>query len=71
MAELLVPEDLIHLWQAGHQGGGRPAGSGADRPGGGGRGGSATQPLCDEIGADFYAANATGTMTRAKEFLPA
>jgi len=26
-----------------------------------------TQRFCDEIGADFYSANATGAVTRAKE----
>jgi len=30
-----------------------------------------TQRFCDEIGADFYAANATGAVTKAKELLPA
>jgi 5-methyltetrahydrofolate--homocysteine methyltransferase len=29
-----------------------------------------TQRFCDEIGADFYAANATGAVTKAKELLP-
>jgi 5-methyltetrahydrofolate--homocysteine methyltransferase len=29
-----------------------------------------TQRFCDEIGADFYAANATGAVTKAKEHLP-
>jgi len=28
-----------------------------------------TQRFCDEIGADFYAANATGAVTKAKELL--
>jgi methanogenic corrinoid protein MtbC1 len=30
-----------------------------------------TQRFCDEIGADFYASNATGAVTKAKELLPA
>jgi 5-methyltetrahydrofolate--homocysteine methyltransferase len=30
-----------------------------------------TQRFCDEIGADFYAANATGAVTMAKNLLPA
>jgi 5-methyltetrahydrofolate--homocysteine methyltransferase len=29
-----------------------------------------TQRFCEEIGADFYAANATGAVTKAKELLP-
>ena len=29
-----------------------------------------TQRFCDEIGADFYASNATGAVTKAKELLP-
>ena len=29
-----------------------------------------TQRFCEEIGADFYAANATGAVTQAKELLP-
>ena len=29
-----------------------------------------TQRFCDEIGADFYAANATGAVTKARELLP-
>jgi 5-methyltetrahydrofolate--homocysteine methyltransferase len=29
-----------------------------------------TQRFCDEVGADFYAASATGAVTKAKEFLP-
>jgi len=27
--------------------------------------------FCEEIGADFYSANATGAVTKAKELLPA
>ena len=30
-----------------------------------------TQRFCEEIGADFYSANATGAVTKAKELLPA
>jgi 5-methyltetrahydrofolate--homocysteine methyltransferase len=30
-----------------------------------------TQRFCDEVGADFYAASATGAVTKAKELLPA
>jgi 5-methyltetrahydrofolate--homocysteine methyltransferase len=30
-----------------------------------------TQRFCEEIGADFYASNATGAVTKAKELLPA
>jgi len=30
-----------------------------------------TQRFCDEIGADFYAANATGAVTKARALLPA
>ncbi len=29
-----------------------------------------TQRFCEEIGADFYSANATGAVTRARELLP-
>ena len=29
-----------------------------------------TQRFCEEIGADFYSANATGAVTKAKELLP-
>jgi 5-methyltetrahydrofolate--homocysteine methyltransferase len=30
-----------------------------------------TQRFCEQIGADFYAANATGAVINAKELLPA
>ena len=39
------------------------------RPGVGGA--PVTQRFCDEIGADFYAADATGAVTKAKALLPA